>query len=543
MFLFVCVRIDSEGDRITIFNALDFGIFKELTINKVYVSKTVNNQFQEKATAVKSVQFAEVADEANNLVHHANVICDGCDKDIYGHRYKCLECADFDLCMDCESAKKHSHHLMIRITNPNDVEICHKSKLAKRFLRHRRSESLCKQNDDKANDVSHKRHHHKRYASTAQCSVPTNAPSGHIEMKKFLQSLARSTASSTEASNNFIQSLTRSAATSTAASNQNATTDNAQANNEQPKSNESNNSNAKASATTIPLNSPLQDLPKLLGLNFNAGAKSPCVPLKHSMEILANMANNFAAMMDPFVNVNATAASPNATSNAFTSTPNTTPNSSANDNREKSNENVESMEVDHDEKSSEPQPTDQKEKCDDVIIVDCFDDDEDVRNLVSSMDAFKPNSDDDKQSNEQNQAAERIVPIELEKGSPTRDWTFVSAKDIEESNQSDGKPGPSTGAIPKKTPSSSSSLSNDGPSSKVDYAELSRLLSTHIEAQKADTLNEKEKELSRLLISQVEAQKADTVNEKEKEKENEMASIEKQQETPSMTPKPKKVLG
>ena len=46
---------------------------------------------------------------------HPNVFCDGCEKHIVGHRYKCLECADFDLCFDCESKMLHEEHIMLRI--------------------------------------------------------------------------------------------------------------------------------------------------------------------------------------------------------------------------------------------------------------------------------------------------------------------------------------------------------------------------------------------------------------------------------------------
>lgn len=46
---------------------------------------------------------------------HPNVYCDGCNKNIDGHRYKCMECDDFDLCHACESQLKHKEHVMLRI--------------------------------------------------------------------------------------------------------------------------------------------------------------------------------------------------------------------------------------------------------------------------------------------------------------------------------------------------------------------------------------------------------------------------------------------
>jgi len=50
---------------------------------------------------------------------HPNITCDGCDEQVCGYRYKCLECRDFDLCARCEMAGLHSEHLMMRIPSPS----------------------------------------------------------------------------------------------------------------------------------------------------------------------------------------------------------------------------------------------------------------------------------------------------------------------------------------------------------------------------------------------------------------------------------------
>ncbi|KAL7079563.1 hypothetical protein ACQ4LE_001507 [Meloidogyne hapla] len=54
-------------------------------------------------------------------VIHLNVICDGCDQEIRGRRYKCLICPDFDLCQNCEQNNEHYHHAMMRLVRPDTM--------------------------------------------------------------------------------------------------------------------------------------------------------------------------------------------------------------------------------------------------------------------------------------------------------------------------------------------------------------------------------------------------------------------------------------
>ncbi|KAL7079566.1 hypothetical protein ACQ4LE_001508 [Meloidogyne hapla] len=58
----------------------------------------------------------------NEDVIHLNVICDACDQEIRGRRYKCLICPDFDLCQKCEQMNEHWHHAMMRLAKPNTLK-------------------------------------------------------------------------------------------------------------------------------------------------------------------------------------------------------------------------------------------------------------------------------------------------------------------------------------------------------------------------------------------------------------------------------------
>lgn len=133
---------DSDGENIYIYNAMDFKIFADSKITKVFVEKNV---------------AAVASNTLSALVHtfHPDVICDGCEKKFRGYRYKCLQCDDYDLCMECRP-KLHNHHLMLCVADPSHANIWDQQ-LGKRALRQHRSEGP--RTNSKENDgMCHKRH-------------------------------------------------------------------------------------------------------------------------------------------------------------------------------------------------------------------------------------------------------------------------------------------------------------------------------------------------------------------------------------------------
>merc|ERR1712173_119020 len=95
---------DQEGDVITITDDEQLGIAVTEMDGPVY------------KLFVKAKEVARTT--TDTMVVHAEIVCDGCEMTpIKGTRYKCLVCADFDLCALCESEGKHPQHNMIKLPN------------------------------------------------------------------------------------------------------------------------------------------------------------------------------------------------------------------------------------------------------------------------------------------------------------------------------------------------------------------------------------------------------------------------------------------
>lgn len=83
-------------------------------------SPNILKQGTYKATTVSSNGKME-QQKINQLPKHVNVVCDACDEEIYGYRYKCLECPNYDLCMNCDKLMLHREHSMMRFYLPIGV--------------------------------------------------------------------------------------------------------------------------------------------------------------------------------------------------------------------------------------------------------------------------------------------------------------------------------------------------------------------------------------------------------------------------------------
>merc|ERR1711963_874828 len=95
---------DQEGDVITITDDEQLGIAVTEMDGPVY------------KLFVKAKDVARTTTDTTAV--HAVIVCDGCEMTpIKGTRYKCLVCADFDLCALRESEGKHPQHNMIKLPN------------------------------------------------------------------------------------------------------------------------------------------------------------------------------------------------------------------------------------------------------------------------------------------------------------------------------------------------------------------------------------------------------------------------------------------
>merc|ERR1719367_2440204 len=104
--------IDEDGDKVTI------GTDEELVLA---LTEMVGPTYKINVD-IKSNGKEEAAKSSNAAGEvHTGVVCDSCEKEVAGFRYKCCVCADYDLCGDCEAKGVHPGHNMIRIATPENA--------------------------------------------------------------------------------------------------------------------------------------------------------------------------------------------------------------------------------------------------------------------------------------------------------------------------------------------------------------------------------------------------------------------------------------
>lgn len=171
-FLFFLTFADAEGDRITISNAADYAMFKESGCKRLFVAVKNDDAVEPpkksplapvaamRSPMPNALPYVDrklpLAPESNRaaITVHRNVVCDGCDTDIIGFRYKCLECTDFDLCIECEYDMYHSQHYMMRVPDSRTFDIGLLSGLRERFERLREDERKSAENAPSGEKIS-----------------------------------------------------------------------------------------------------------------------------------------------------------------------------------------------------------------------------------------------------------------------------------------------------------------------------------------------------------------------------------------------------
>lgn len=123
--MFLYSVLDAEKDRVTIYNEDDFRMYLEHEDRGSIYVNIIDERSSVKSTssAQEDAGSAAASKGSEELVHHPNVVCDGCEGSVVGFRYKCAQCVDFDLCMSCEAKMIHHDHVMYRIPVPLSVSL------------------------------------------------------------------------------------------------------------------------------------------------------------------------------------------------------------------------------------------------------------------------------------------------------------------------------------------------------------------------------------------------------------------------------------
>lgn len=124
---FGCLFADSEGDEVTISSDEELVIaLSELgksSVCKFIVRLQANEEDSDTFININIPSMHSMFAETANLNNACPVFtqmqgdlnCSSCKQPISDVRYKCLECAEYCQCPDCEHKKVHPDHVMLRI--------------------------------------------------------------------------------------------------------------------------------------------------------------------------------------------------------------------------------------------------------------------------------------------------------------------------------------------------------------------------------------------------------------------------------------------
>lgn len=110
---FVCFSTDSELQY-----AVDLQTAIKMSSKPYETSQNLTNGLFKVFVVVREKPTTNSKQEQEQSDLHPGVVCDGCEKDIFGIRYKCMMCPDYDLCRDCREKGIHPEHTFIPITKP-----------------------------------------------------------------------------------------------------------------------------------------------------------------------------------------------------------------------------------------------------------------------------------------------------------------------------------------------------------------------------------------------------------------------------------------
>lgn len=136
-----------RGKRFTVSwkdNDLDNVVISSDEELQIALSETQGSQIRKFFLTLYSdyEQQGTQASTSEQGVRHNGVTCDGCEKGVYGFRYKCIQCPDYDLCMDCEAQSLHPEHCMLRIPIPMQWKNHYTRRLARHMNRLHKTQSF-----------------------------------------------------------------------------------------------------------------------------------------------------------------------------------------------------------------------------------------------------------------------------------------------------------------------------------------------------------------------------------------------------------------